>query len=108
MNFIVSIRAKGFHIPSFKNHKHSNRHGFVYTDRRVKKLMQDLESSILSGLYSTSQTTANETDSGCWKQLRTALSGLCDDSVREIPECSFSTKECDKGQEGVTIEIYEI
>jgi hypothetical protein len=108
MNLVARILVKGMHIPSFKNHKHSNRQGRVYTDPRVKKLMSRLESSILSVLYSESRISANETDSECWKRLRTALSGLSDDSLREIPECSFTTKRVTRGEEGVDIYIFEL
>jgi hypothetical protein len=108
MNLVVSLLVKGLHIPSFKNHKHSNRNGSVYTDPRVKRLMTQLESGMLSGLYSASQTGENVTGSECLKQLRTALSGLSDDSIREIPECSFVTEYVAKGEEGVELKIYKL
>lgn len=108
MNLVCKIAVKGFHLPSFKNHKHSGRNGHVYTDTRVKSLMERLENAMLCGLYSESQIKGNETPSECWKRLRTALSGLCDDSVREIPECSFATEFVEYGEEGVQIEIFEL
>ena len=108
MNLIAHIAVRGFHIPSFKNHKHSNRQGHVYCDSRVKGLMTQLESGILSALYSSSPTNESVTDSVCLKPLRTALSGLSDDSLREIPEAAFSHQVVPKGQEGVVIEIYEL
>lgn len=108
MNFIARLHINGFHIPSFKNCKHTNKHGHVYTETRVKKIMEQLESGILSELYSEFQMVEPETASECWKRLRTALSGLSDDSLKEIPNASFSTEVVPKGQEGVMIEIYEI
>jgi hypothetical protein len=96
------------HVPSFKNHKHSSRSGFVYTDPKIKRRMAILENSILCGLYSSSQTNGSETPSECWKRLRTLLSGLCDDSIREIPCGSWGVEYVSKGSEGVRITIERI
>jgi len=76
-----------------------------YTRKDIKKRMQLLEDVILSKLYSLCPTTESETHSECLKQLRTALSGLSDDSIREIPVGSWSVDRVPKGEEGVRITI---
>lgn len=94
-------------IPSFKNHKRaiptpSGKHRTL-TEPSVKKRMEELESGILSALYSSCQTSGGETDSACLKRLRTVLCGLCDDSLSQIPEASFGVEY--SSQPGVIIEI---
>lgn len=93
------------HCPSFKNHKHSGANGFVYCDPRVKKRVQSIENAMLSELYSESQIVGSETHSECWKRLRTVLSGLSDDSIREIPEGSWAVEFVPPGDEGLEITI---
>lgn len=108
MSATIVLEIKGLTVPSFKNHKHSNRNGHVYTDPKVKARAEGIENAMLCALYSESQIVGNETPSECWKRLRTALSGLLDDSVREIPEGSFSTEFVSPGEEGFRIEIVEL
>lgn len=108
MPFVAKLLVRGLSVPSFKNHKHSNRNGHVYTDPKVKARMESLENAMLCELYSASQITGNETHSECWKRLRTALSGLCDDSVREIPEGSWTVEHVPPNEEGVEIIITEL
>lgn len=80
-------------VPSFKNHKHSSRRsGFVYCDPKIKARMSEIENGILSALCSLCRTTSGATDLECRKQLRTALSGLSDDSLNQIPTSSFDTE----------------
>lgn len=100
-------------IPSFKNTKRSildKNTGLqrTLTPGKIKRQMQRLENAILSALYSESQTIGGATDLECLRQLRTALSGLSDDSLREIPEFSFGIQYVAKGNEGVLITISEI
>ena len=100
----------GDHVPSFKNRKHSGvnqRTGqkCLYTEPKIKKRMALLESRIESALYSSCQTTDAGMDSACLKRLRTVLSALQDDSLKDIPEFSFGVRRVAKGCEGVEIEI---
>ena len=104
----VTIEIHGQQVPSFKNRKHSGVNGHVFTEPKVKDRMQRLEDSILSALYSWSQTTASATPLECLKQLRTFLYELYDDSLREIPMGSWAVERVPKGQEGVRIIITEI
>lgn len=67
-----------------------------------------LENAILSALLSEYRIKENETHLECLKRLRTALSGLCDDSIREIPSGSWNVEYVEKGSEGVLIEIETI
>lgn len=96
------------HIPSKKNHHFPGNGGRILIDKPVKARMLALENAILSELYSASQIIGNETHLECLKRLRTLLSGLSDDSIREIPEGSWATHHDIKGCEGVIIEITQI
>lgn len=98
-------------VCSFKNTKRSildRNTGLqrTLTPAKIKKRMQELEDGIVSGLYSSCQTGSAGTDSAWLKRLRTALSGLSDDSLTQIPESSFAVQYAD--QAGVMIEIVEI
>lgn len=109
---VLEIKGVG-HIPSFKNSKRAildrNSGNFrTLTPGKIKKRMDKLENAILSALYSTCQTTGGATPSGCLKLWRTFLSGLRDDSVREIPSGSWDCDYVPKGQEGITIIIERI
>jgi hypothetical protein len=108
----VEIKGWG-HVPSFKNAKRmcfNRKTGkpFPVTEKRVKQWMDNSEDSIVSQLFSMCQTTADETQPECLKQLQTFLSGLSDDSVREIPEGSWSVLKVPAGCEGVSILIERI
>jgi hypothetical protein len=99
--------------PSFKNQKRSilDRNSGkqrTLTPKKIKHRMQVLEDAILSALYSTGATTGGGTHSECWRQLRIALSGLCDDSLKEVPEGSWDTEPASKLEEGITIIIEEL
>lgn len=101
------------HIPSFKNHKRaikSRETGKLrtLTDPEIAKRVERLENAILSALYSGSQIRGSETHSECWKRLRTLLSGLCDDSIREVPSGSWDVQFVPAGQEGVEITITKL
>lgn len=94
-------------IPSFKNRKRaiptpSGKYRTL-TEPSVKLRMVELEDGILSALYSSCQTESGETDLECLKQLRTALCGLSDDSLNQVPEASFGVEY--SSQPGVIIEI---
>lgn len=78
------------------------------TEPQAKQRMDRLEKAIEFALYSSCRTEKDETDSDYLKRLRTVLSGLCDDSLKEIPEFSFGVEYVAKGREGVRIEIEEI
>jgi hypothetical protein len=106
----VKVEIRGMHIPSFKNHKRAiidkkTSHARTLTDPKIAKRVQRLEDAILSALYSESQIIGSETHSECWKRLRTLLSGLCDDSIREVPAGSWDVLYVQPGQEGVDITI---
>lgn len=103
----------GDHIPSFKNTKRSGLNSATgkhlsYTPKQIKQRMAQLENRIVSVLFSWSPTLSAATDSGCQRQLRTVLSGLCDDSIKQIPESSFGVRYVEPGLEGVEIIIEEI
>lgn len=104
----LNVAMPGSQVPSFKNCKRVTKRGGLITDPEIKKRMQALESAILSALYSAYQTGKRETDLECRKQLQTALCGLRDDSLKEIPEFSFGVEYVEKGSEGVTIVITEL
>lgn len=93
------------HCPSKKNKHYSGINGRILMDKKTKARMQSLESAILSELYSASQIRGNETHLECLKRLRTLLSSLCDDSIREIPAGSWAVEYVEKGQEGAEIII---
>jgi len=107
----VTVLVTGIgHTPSFKNHKRAikdSKSGKLrtLTDPDVAKRVERLENAILSALYSESQIIGSETHSECWRRLRTLLSGLSDDSIREIPAGSWDVEYVPQGQEGVIIEI---
>lgn len=109
--FPVTLRIQGVgHIPSHKNRKRaimdkSMGHLRTLTEPPVRERMQRIENAITFALYSLCQTNENVTHSECLKQLRTALSGLCDDSIKEVPEGSWYTEHVPQGEEGCTITI---
>lgn len=99
--------------PSFKNHKRSgiNRQTgkhTTFTRADIKERMEQLENAILSELYSTGKTFGEGMEVECLRRLRMLLSGLCDDSLKEIPEGSFSSELVEPAQEGITIIIEEL
>ena len=75
------------------------------TEPSVKARMDQLENAMLSALYFWCQTRGQGTDSEWRKQLQTALCGLCDDSIKEIPQSSWRAEPAEKGQEGVIVTI---
>ena len=94
-------------MPSKKNRHWANgKH--IQLDLKVKKRMALLEDAIVFALYSCAATIVSETPSGCLKQLRTLLSGLSDDSIREIPCGSWDVERVEKGQEGLLITIEKL
>lgn len=105
----ISLNAVlGSPVPSFKNCKRVTKRGGLITDPKVKKRMQALENAILYALYSGCQTIENATGLECRRQLQTALSGLSDDSLKEVPEFSFGVEKVNPGSEGVLIIISEV
>lgn len=96
------------HIPSKKNAHYPLNNGGLGIDKKIKARMSLLENAVLSQLYSLSQTTGSGTPLECLRQLQTRLSGLSDDSVREIPQGDWKTLHVAKGGEGVNIFIEEI
>lgn len=70
--------------------------------------MDQLENAIVSALYSLSQTGGAVTPSECSKQLRTVLSGLCDDSLKQIPAGAWGTEYVNREDEGLVIIIEQI
>lgn len=102
----LTLRITGLgHIPSKKNYHYPLEGGGLGIDKEVKQRMDRIENAILFALYSKCQTTGSETPSECLKQLRTHLSGLSDDSIREIPSGAWDVEYVEKGQEGCVIEI---
>lgn len=100
----------GQSVPSFKNRKRAIQDRNTgrlrtLTEPETKQRMDRLEKAIEFALYSWSATGARETDLECRKQLRTVLSGLSDDSLKEIPAFSFGVRCVEAGQEGVEITI---
>lgn len=103
---VLTVRL-GCHIPSKKNHHYPSADGRrVLIDQSVRLRMKQLEEAILSELYSLSVIIGGETPSACLKPLQTLLSGLCDDSIKEIPSGSWGVRRVPKGQEGVEISIF--
>ena len=110
---LTLLVVTGDHVPSFKNTKRSildrnTGRQRTLTPGKIKKRMNLLELAIESALYSWCQTNGVGTDSECLRQLRIVLSGLSDDSLREIPEFSFGVRRVPKGQEGVEITIEKL
>lgn len=106
---VLDVRI-GRSIPSFKNCKRaildrSTGKMRTLTPGKIKKRMQLLEDGILSALCSMYPTLESGTVSECQRRRQTALSGLLDDSLKEIPEFSFGVEYVVKGNEGVTITI---
>ena len=102
----IFLEVKGLgHVPSKKNYHYPRPDGGLLIDKSVKLRMQRLENAILSALLSESQIIAKETHSECLKRLRTLLSGLCDDSIREISEGKWRVEYVPKEQEGISITI---
>lgn len=100
----------GDNVPSFKNSKRSildNRTGSqrTLTPKKMKERMVRLENRIVCALFFLCRTPEGEMDLECLKPLQTALSGLLDDSLKEVPEFSFGVRYVAPGQEGVKIEI---
>ena len=111
-NVVIQIEGIGHVIP-FKNRKRAvmNRNTGkmrTLTEPSVAQWMDRAVSSIESQLYSACQTTGDVTQQECLKQLRTFLSGLSDDSLREIPEGSWKVERVPKGQEGAVITITQL
>lgn len=100
----LQIRGVG-HIPSKKNRHYAGVGHHVLMDKSIKRRMLALERAIEFALYFACQTGESGTDSECLKQLRTHLSLLCDDSVREIPSHRWDVEWVAKGEEGADILI---
>lgn len=107
----ICLRLEGLgHVPSFKNQKRTRvdretMKPVNFTEPSVKHRMKAIEDAIVCALFSLCQTTESETRMECRKRLQTLLSGLLDDSIREIPKGEFDVEYVDKGKEGVAIEI---
>lgn len=108
LNCLVLTVHLGQHIPSKKNHHFPGKGGRVLIDKKVKERILELENAILCELFSLSAMLASGTPSACSRPLRTLLSELCDDSIREIPSGSWGVRYVKKGQEGVEITIMEL
>lgn len=109
---VLRVRGAG-EIPSFKNTKRAIRDRKTgklrtLTPGPIKQRMQAIEDAILSELCSASRTIVSGTLLACWKPLPIALSGLCDDSTREIPQGSWDTVQVEPGEEGADIFIFEL
>ena len=100
----IMIRDLG-HIPSKKNYHYPLKNGGLGIDKEIKVRMERIENAILFALYSESQIIGSETHSECLKRLRMLLSGLLDDSIREVPAGSWDVEYVPKGDEGCLIEI---
>lgn len=110
----VKFRVATGQVPSFKNRKmavkDNDRPGKQknITPPEVKARMERMENAIVSELFFMSQTIGGGTPSECSKRLRTFLSGLCDDSIQEIPCGEWDVEKCEPGLEGFSVEITEI
>lgn len=98
----------GDNVPSKKNRHYADPTGHIRMDTKIKKRMALLENRILSVLLSSCLTEKNEMDLECLRRLRTRLSSLCDDSLKEISEHEWRVKYVDVGFEGVEIVIKEL
>lgn len=106
---MVKLEIKlGENLCSFKNHKRVTANGGLMTDRKVKARMDRLEDAIASSLHFGCPTGDAATDLALRRRRQTLLSGLCDDSLNQIPEFAFAVEYVPKGEEGVVIEIEEI
>ncbi len=107
---ISLVVVTGDNVPSFKNTKRagvSSKTGknFSYTPKQIKQRMQRLENGIVWALCLESPVDGSVTGLECRKRLLTVLSGLCDDSLKQIPEFSFGVRYVEPGAEGVEITI---
>src|SRR5690348_10817908 len=108
-NHRVTLTVQGVGpIPSFKNCKRAildKRTGRMrtLTEPSVKKRMQLIEDAILLALYSCCPTTEGATGLEWLKRLRIALSGLSDDSLKQIPRSNWEAASplVETGREGV-------
>lgn len=109
---VLTIKGVGV-IPAFKNRKRAIQDRNTgkmrtLTEPSIKKRMDRIENAILFALYSLCATADAETQQECLKQLRIALSGLSDDSIRELPQGSWGTEYVKKGEEGAMITIEQL
>lgn len=100
-------------VPSFKNSKRSilDRNSGkqrTLTPGKMKKRMDLLEQRIVSALLSSSRIGEGETALEWRRRLLTVSLGLCDDSLKVVPEFSFGVRYVQPGQEGVEIEIEQL
>ena len=103
------VVVTGDNVPSKKNRHYASPDGHIRMDTKIKKRMKLLEGRILSALLSLCLAQKNVAmDLACLKQLRTRLSSLSDDSLREISEHSWNVRYVEPGFEGVEIEITPI
>jgi hypothetical protein len=110
---VIKLEIKlGENIQSFKNKKRSildSKTGQqrTLTPKKTKDHMNRLEQLIVSDLLSKYQTEEPATDLECRRRLLTVSLGLCDDSLKVVPEFSFGVEYVEKGNEGVLIEVEE-
>ena len=108
----LHVYGNGLTVPSFKNRKAmrvtSSGNRQLMTDPKIVERMDRLENATVAALFSLSQTFGSGTPSECSKQLQTFLSGLLDDSIREIPCGEWDVQFVEKGQEGFSVEIEKL
>lgn len=104
-NRVVLEVVTGENLCSFKNRKRVTKRGGLITDPDVKRRQDRLEAHILLSFYFASPTGEHETDLDSLRALRTLLSGLCDDSLKQIPEFSFAVEYVKPEDAGVQITI---
>ena len=110
---IKLVVLTGDNVPSFKNSKRSildKNTGLqrTLTPKKMKERMDWLEQRIVSALLSSSRTGEGETGLAWRRRLLTVSLGLCDDSLKVVPEFSFGVRYVERGQEGVEITIEQI
>jgi len=99
----LTIQGIG-NVISFKNNKMLAR-GRLFTKPEYQAWMDRATESIVLQLFSKCQTGDAATQLECWKRLRTFLSGLSDDSVKQLPEGAWKVEFVEAVDAGADILI---
>jgi len=79
--------------------------GRLFTKPEYQAWMDRATESIVLQLFSKCQTGDAATQLECWKRLRTFLSGLSDDSVKQLPEGAWKVEFVEAVDAGADILI---
>lgn len=107
----LQIELRGYHLPSKKNFHFPGKNGRVLIDKPIKLRIEKIERDIVSQLLSLCQTDGVVMPMECWPPCLIALltqSPPFDDHWESIPEIHINSLICEKGKEGVRIEIKEL